>query len=251
MSFDAEQDACCAYESGRLPGGAGWLSRPGGLELTQHAIEVAGLIRGDRVLDLGCGSGESVKFLRASGIDAMGVDKPHNLEVANAPSGLRVDAFAEQLPFANASVDGVLAECSLSVMCDARKVLSECARVLRPGGHLIISDLYARNSMAIAAIRELKGSCVSGIIVRTDLENWLNDAGFATLCFEDHSRALREAVAHFLFAHDSIDDLWMSATRAPNSESITAAMKQVRAGYFLLIATRVAERKLENGDCNG
>ncbi len=231
--------AQCTYRSGRLPDGAGWLLHPGGLELTRHAIEIAGLNRGARVLDLGCGSGESVKFLQECGMDAMGVDQAENSEPGAMTPSARVVAQAEQLPFADSSVDAVLAECSLSVMGDPRKVVLECARVLRPGGQLIISDLYARNPQQIAAVRGLSGACTSGMLVREELESCLRDAGFATVCFEDHSRALREAIARFLFEHDSLDELWASDGGASGSE-IKAAMEQVRAGYFLLVATRVS-----------
>lgn len=246
MTPAAECAMQCAYRSGKLAGGAGWLSHPGGLELTRHAIEKAGLSRAARVLDIGCGSGESIRFLLSRGMDAVGVDRGSTLEAGTIPASSRVAASAEQLPFADASMDGVLAECSLSVMRDSRKVLSECARVLRTGGRLIISDLYARNSPRIKAVRELRGACVSGMLVREELESWLLDAGFETVCFEDHSRALCEAAARFLFEHDSVDELWSSGEGMSDLE-INAAMKQVRAGYFLLIATRVASCVAKSG----
>jgi arsenite methyltransferase len=236
MIPEAECGVACAYESGRLPASAGWLSHPGGLDLTERAIELARLSRGDRVLDLGCGSGESLRWMRASGLDAVGVDRLHDSE--SVAGRLHINASVEPLPFADASLDAVLAECSLSVMGAPHKVLAECARVLRPGGRLMISDLYARSPESIAAVRELKHGCVAGIIVRQELESWLRDTGFSTQHFEDHSRLLREAVANFIFEHDSIESIWASDGKTADSQPIADAMKQVRAGYFLLIATR-------------
>jgi SAM-dependent methyltransferase len=250
MTLAVGCNARCAYQSGRLPDGAGWLSHPGGLDLTRHAIEMGGLGCGARVLDIGCGSGQSVRYLLSLGIKAVGVDQADDSETASTPPGARVVASTEQLPFADASMDAVLAECSLSVMRNPRKVMSECARVLRTGGQLIISDLYARNPGDIAAVRELKSACVSGMLVREELESWLHDAGFETQCFEDHSRALCDAVAHFLFEHDSTDELWSSDGEI-SAQEISTAMKQVRAGYFLLIATRGASCAAKNGGCRG
>jgi ubiquinone/menaquinone biosynthesis C-methylase UbiE len=186
-------------------------------------------------------------------MNAIGVDsasEPNNGS-ADKTDPFRVRACAEELPFVDASADGVLAECCLSVMHNAQKVLAECARVLRPGGQLMISDLYARNPKAIEAVRKLTGSCVTGMIVRDELEIWLQANGFAPHDFEDHSRTLREAVARFIFDHDSMAELWECGAHASDAQEIADAMKEVRAGYFLLIATRVEEPVKERGERDG
>jgi len=63
-----------AYATGRDPMDGDHLLRPGGLELTARAVDFAGLGAGAAVLDLGCGSGDSVRYLRTLGIDAIGID---------------------------------------------------------------------------------------------------------------------------------------------------------------------------------
>ncbi len=242
----------CGHESAMPPGGAGWLAHPGGSELTLRAMKLAGMNQGVRILDLGCGSGESVKLLRTNGIDAIGVDQSlQSVQHSTRESNFWVKARAEELPFADSSMDGVLAECSLSLMREPQKVLAECARVLRPGGRLMISDLYARNPGAIGALQRLNESCVPAVFVRQELECWLHEAGFAPQCFEDHSRALREAVARFIFDHGSMELLWDSAARDSNAPAIAAAMQQVKAGYFLQISTHVAGAVNGNGENNG
>jgi ubiquinone/menaquinone biosynthesis C-methylase UbiE len=147
-------------------------------------------------------------------------------------------APAEALPLSGRSIDGILAECSLSVMEDCEQVITECARVLVPGGRMIVCDLYARNPAAIDQVRGLGQTCIAGMIVREELESALNRHGFTIDLWEDHSQALREFVARFLMDHESVETLWKCDGQGASAEQIHSAMKAVRAGYFLLIASR-------------
>lgn len=89
---------------------------------------------GARVLDVGCGVGEQLSELRAYGAAVFGLD----LDLASLKQcrgqGLSVTAGqAENLPFDDSSIDGILCKVALSYT-DDRKALAEFARVLRPGG---------------------------------------------------------------------------------------------------------------------
>ena len=122
--------------------------RPGGLELTDRLVALAAPAAGGRVLDVGCGGGVTAAHLAERwGLRVTGVDASPG-QVARATRerpGLHVvTARAEALPFADASYDAVLAECVLSTLADARAALAEMARVLRPDGALLFSDLYDR-----------------------------------------------------------------------------------------------------------
>lgn len=225
------------YESGRLASGDQRLFRPGGLELTARAIALAHLHPGATILDLGCGAGDTTRWLRAQGFRAIGIDcAPHPGFAASGAEAF-IAAPADDVPCSDASVDAILAECSFSLFAEPRRVLSECARILVDGGRFILSDLYARCPEAIAPVRALHGSCAAGMVVRRELETSLSNAGFTVDRWEDHSRALRECAARFLFEHGSLDGLW-GCSGAPSSPEIQAAMRAARAGYFLLLATR-------------
>ena len=227
------------YETGRLAPGDERLFRPGGLELTGRAICLANLAAGARILDLGCGAGDTVRFLRSLGFDAVGVDSAAVADEAQIDP-TRIVAQAEAIPAPDGSIHAVLAECSVSLLAHRDRTFAECARVLVEGGRLIISDLYAQQPEAIAAVRELHGSCAAGMLVREELEASLAKAGFTVDIWEDHSRALRECAARYLFEHGSLDGLWGCGGGSRSSQNTQAAMRAARAGYFLLVATRSA-----------
>lgn len=241
-----------AYATGRIHRDDDRLFRPGGLELTARAIALAHLGAGAVVLDLGCGAGASVRYLRTLGIDAIGIDcedRAGRQSGQGTIASAHIAAKAEELPFPQSSVHGVLAECSLSTMEDQDLVLAECARVLEDGGRLMISDLYAGQPDAIGAVRALKNSCVSRMIVRKELEARLRRQGFRVKVWEDHSRALRECAARYIMEHGSLEGLWSCAAEDP-ADSVERSMRSARAGYFLLIATRNRRKLLNGGENN-
>ncbi len=217
------------YSTGILPDSGERLSHPGGLALSLRAMQLSGLIQGSRILDLGCGDGETLRLLHSLGFDAVGVDS----QAACSGQAYRICSRAEALPLRDQSIDGILAECSLSVVEDRDQTLQECARVLVPDGRLIICDLYARNPAAIDQVRALSRSCIAGMIVREELEAELSKHGFRVDWREDHSQALREYVAHFLMYHNSLDTLWHCSGSSASAQDIQSAMKAARAGYFL------------------
>jgi arsenite methyltransferase len=229
-----------AYASGRIAPEDHRLFRPGGLTLTSRAIELAHLGAGATVLDVGCGAGQSVLYMRTLGTNAIGVDCANSGDSTSGhdlASYTRIEASAEDLPFRDNSVNGVLSECSVSVMENQDRAVSEFARVLVDGGRLMISDLYARQPDAIAQIRALKNSCVAGTIVRDELEARLTAYGFKVNAWEDHSQSLRECAARFILERGSLEGMW-NCGGENSAETIQAAMKSARVGYFLMVATR-------------
>lgn len=117
--------------------------RPGGLQLTKTLLDRITLRPGARVLDVGCGKGNTVSFLQEDrGLDAWGID----LEAPEAPCLVRGDAA--HLPWEDGWFDAVLMECSLSCMVEPETILEEVRRVLRTDGVLLVTDLYTRGSEA-------------------------------------------------------------------------------------------------------
>ncbi len=216
--------------------------RPGGLFLTSKAIRSCGFQPGARVVDLGCGTGVSVEYLRDSlGLAAIGIDShPGALK-----RGLRRNAqvplvlgSAAALPFADQSMAGVLMECSLSVMGAEAKVLAECARVLTPGGRLAISDLYSRTPGERLPLSAPWGSCAARMATREELELALRAHGFCIEVWEDHSRLLAELACRLVMASDSLSTTWARPSEARGERRPGAELKRARPGYFLLAAVK-------------
>jgi SAM-dependent methyltransferase len=96
-------------------------------------------------LDAACGTGRWSAALAARGHRVIGVDSsPEMLDRARAevPDGEFRPGELTALPLGDAAVDLVVCALALSHVPDLEPVLAEFARVLRPGGHLVISDMH-------------------------------------------------------------------------------------------------------------
>ncbi|MGW2562333.1 class I SAM-dependent methyltransferase [Streptomyces sp. NPDC001514] len=87
------------------------------------------------LLDIGCGTGLVTERLGRSGLRVFGADSaPGMARIAAARVGTVLLADVRRLPLPDASVDAVSAVWLLHLVRDARAIVAEAARVLRPGG---------------------------------------------------------------------------------------------------------------------
>ena len=96
-------------------------------------------------LDAACGTGRHAQFLAERGHRVIGVDgSPDMLARARTrvPQGEFLLGDLHQLPVADAEVDLVVCALALTHIATLGPVIAEFARVLRPGGHLVISDMH-------------------------------------------------------------------------------------------------------------
>jgi len=125
-------------------------------------LELIGAPAGLEILDVGCGDGALAITLGKRGARVTGIDaSPQLIESARKrahgegePIAFDV-AEAQALPFASGSFDVVVAVTVLCLLEDAGAALREMARVLRPGGRLIIGELGRWS--AWAAKRRIRG----------------------------------------------------------------------------------------------
>jgi len=207
--------------------------RPGGLRLTRQLLEYCTFEQGVKVVDIGCGAGITVQYLRdACHLCAIGIDLSEQLlqqARERVPDLPVLWASGENLPFPDNSFEGVIAECSLSVMEDVNKVLAECGRILISGGKLAITDVYIR--------KEEGNDCLpgeTGAMTYAQFKKIVEENGFHIIVWEDQSIFLKEFVACFIMEHGLAEELWQCV--------LTKADDRKRLGYFL----SVAEKRIKN-----
>ena len=109
------------------------------IRLAPMFADLAGIVAGQRVLDVGCGPGAlTSELVRRVGPGAVAAVDPSASFVAAAqarhPDVSVQPAVAEQLPFADDEFDAALAQLVVHFMADPVDGLREMARVTRPGG---------------------------------------------------------------------------------------------------------------------
>lgn len=107
-------------------------------------------ISGGRVLDVGTGKGNFIETLMKAlksydsfvGIDLASEDLEKAQEAFQKQPVQFMEMDAEKLDFTDASFDTVCIANSLHHLANAPKVLSEMNRVLKPGGHFLVEEMY-------------------------------------------------------------------------------------------------------------
>ncbi len=152
---------------------------------------IAGLMPGERVLDLGSGAGFDA-FLAARQVgptgSVIGVDMtPQMVDRARANAAKTALANVdfrlgqiEALPVTDGSIDVIMSNCVINLSPDKSAVFREAFRVLAPGGRLAISDIVAIGDLpaAIAADPAAYTGCIAGAAPVADLARMIADAGF-------------------------------------------------------------------------
>ena len=148
-------------------------SHPGGEAHTRRMLELAGLPAGASVLDMGAGAGETLALLRALGYVPRGID------LAPRGAGVERGDFLHA-PYPDGSFDAVISQCAFFVSGDQRGALREANRVLRPGGRLLLSDVFFEEP-----------------------ERLLRSAGFDLLRAEDETAEWREYYLEAIWRGDA------------------------------------------------
>jgi arsenite methyltransferase len=154
---------------------------------------------GDRVLDIGSGSGTDTLIAaslvgaegRVYGLDMTGAmlnKLRRNALIAKAENVEAIEGNAEAIPLPDASVDVVTSNGVLNLVPDKAKAFAEMFRVLRPGGRAQIADIVvaSRPSEKSRDNPRLWAECVVGASVEGDYLGLMRSAGFT------HVTMLRE-----------------------------------------------------------
>jgi arsenite methyltransferase len=198
-----ESTSCCgdavfgealysAEQRGELPDAAVLASLGCG-----NPTAVADLHEGETVLDLGSGGGIDVilsaKRVGPTGV-AYGLDMTDemlalarkNAAEAGSSNVHFLKGVIEQIPLPADSVDVVISNCVINLSVDKPAVLTEMARVLKPGGRVGVSDVVAEDHLT-SDERAERGSyvgCIAGALSRSEYVAGLEAAGFEDVSVE-------------------------------------------------------------------
>ncbi len=207
--------------------------RPGGLRLTGQALAACDFAPGSRILDAGCGTGVTSRYLADQHrLSVFGIDTSATLLGAarDQDSALALArGTLDTLPFASASFDGIICECTLSQTRPAI-VLAEFARVLRPGGQLVLTDLYSRSpAVEQPAATPTKEQTLA----------LLEATGFKLSLWQDRTADLKRLAVDLIMAPgDCADNLrgWQPGNAGDPKLNERTAWRNL--GYYLLVARR-------------
>jgi arsenite methyltransferase len=159
--------------------------------------EFAGIKTGDTVVDLGSGAGNDCFVARALtgetgrviGIDMTGpmIEKARgNAEKLGYNNVEFRLGDIEDMPVDSDSTDVVISNCVLNLVPDKGKAFSEIFRILKPGGHLSVSDIVLRGELPekIREAAEMYAGCVSGAIEIEEYLGLMTKAGLTNLLIQ-------------------------------------------------------------------
>ena len=156
--------------------------------------EFAQIKAGDTVIDLGSGAGNDCFVARALtgetgkviGIDftqAM-IDKARgNADKLNFNNVEFRYGDIEKMPVTANKADVVISNCVLNLVPDKQKAFNEIFRVLKPGGHLSVSDVVIKGELPdkLQQSAEMYAGCVSGAVQMEKYLDIINEAGLTNI----------------------------------------------------------------------
>ncbi len=161
-------------------------AHPGGIQLTKEIFKFEKIIPTTRILDVGCGTGQTAAYLAAQyGAIVTGLDiNPVMVEKAKtrmAKYQLPVDIIQgsiENCPFKNESFDLIVSESVLSFVNKTRS-LTEVFRLLKPDGRFIANELTINQRIAPSHKKEITQFYgLDSLLMEQDWITLLQQSGF-------------------------------------------------------------------------
>ena len=237
--------------------------KPGEFRITKKAIDKWKLPKGSKVLDVGCGLGETMEYLEkeygfvCSGIE-LSMERIKEAKERNQDLNISYGDGEFLDGFQSFSFDGLTMECVLSVINMPEEALHEAYCVLKKGGRLFVSDLFIKDpdpgfikALKIEADRQNskphhEGECgtdceeehknkivpfrSSGRFLMEPLIEQLKEIGYANIVWEDCSLELNRYAAEKIMRDGTLEGCLCEDAIHPKDN--------YKTGYFLLTAEK-------------
>jgi arsenite methyltransferase len=159
--------------------------------------EFAKINPGDTVIDLGSGAGNDCFVARALTAEhgrVIGIDMTEEM-IEKARSNTLKLGFSnvefrlgdiENMPVVDNTADVVISNCVLNLVPDKKKAFAEIFRILKPGGHLSVSDIVIKGELPVEVkeAAEMYAGCVSGAIQMDEYLDIIKNAGLKNVTIQ-------------------------------------------------------------------
>ena len=170
----------------------------GGTNAVDRLMTQASFISSDHLLDVCSGVGGPARYIswksgcRVTGLDLTASRVAGAIELTEAARmSERVDFVqgnAVEMPFDDYSFTCVIGQEAFAHIPNKQQLISECARVLKPHGRMVFSDIMSHQKLSQDdADRLFEGMRFSEIATLQDYKNWLTSAGFTKVQTTDLS----------------------------------------------------------------
>lgn len=170
----------------------------GGIKASERLLRQLDPTRHHCILDIGSGAGGLMRQASAMGFSMIGLDITHRLNrlnhglndcFAGSVSNPIITGDAHHLPFADRSLDLILFQHSFLNMPDNFRVLSECRRVLKSGGTLLMHEVVCgeQPEQMRYPVPWAEDAVHSHLVTAQTLQQQLQQAGFVNVQLDDWS----------------------------------------------------------------
>jgi ubiquinone/menaquinone biosynthesis C-methylase UbiE len=240
-------EANSVYESKDIRNITGDTIRPGGLALTNKALDICKFKENARVLDVGCGLGTTAAYLKNEhNLNAVGIDPSEKLlkeARVKYPELEFYEGRGEKILFESNTMEGVFCECTLSLMTSKEKAIEEIFRVLKKDGYLVISDVYAREPRYVTNLNKFNiNTCIRGVHDIAKLKTMLREKGFEIKYFHDYTDYLKQMMVEIIFRFGSMSIFWNKTSKCSmDCREFKESLAKCKIGYFQLIVQKIIE----------
>jgi arsenite methyltransferase len=164
-----------------------------------YHLGLAAIAAGERVIDLGSGSGmDAFLAARQAGTRGavVGIDmtdeqlvKARRLAERDGHTSVRFEkGYIEEAPVDDTSVDVVISNGVINLCDDKAAVFREIARMLKPGGRMAISDIVTERQLTEAIVCDVNlwASCIGGAMQQDDYRQAIEGAGLELRTVQDN-----------------------------------------------------------------